>query len=422
MHIVGLITEYNPFHNGHLYHLNESKKITNSEYSIAIMSGNFLQRGEPALVDKWTRAKLAVDNGVDLVIELPVVYACQSAEFFAYGAVKTLDSLGIVDSICFGSELGDIQLLDHIAEILINEPKMYVDCLKSELESGNSYPKAREHALINYLKETSSLNSSIISNVISNPNNILSIEYLKAIRKIGSKIKPFTIKRKQANYHDKNLTGTISSATAIREELINNSFIENIKPAVPLITYEYLKDFYNENKDFNSLDKYSMILLYLLRNSTLEDFRKIIDVKEGLDNRIKSCSNSYSSIDEILNCIKTKRYTMTRLKRILIHLLLDIDKNVVANLHLHGPQYIRILGLSSKGFDILKQAKKTSSLPIITKFADYKKYNNPVLNRMIELDKKATDIYALGLNKGKMKVNLDCFTSPYIKSDVKISE
>ncbi|WP_352419972.1 nucleotidyltransferase [Proteiniborus sp.] len=415
MKIVGLITEYNPFHNGHLYHLNESKRITNSEYSVAIMSGNFLQRGEPALVDKWTRAKMAVDNGVDLVIELPIIYACQSAELFAFGAIKILDSMGCIDSVCFGSELGDIQLLNYITKILYYEPDSYVKSLKSALEQGFSYPKAIEYALINYLKESSTIDTSIISNIISNPNNILSIEYLKALNRIGSEIKPYTIKRKQSRYHDKSLTGSISSATAIREQIINNSWMENIKHTVPPITYKHLKNFYSENNDFNSLNNFSVILLYLLRNTTSEKLKNIIDVTEGLENRIISCSNNHSNIYEILNCMNTKRYTTTRLKRILIHLLINLNKDIFNNLNLHGPQYIRILGMSAKGIKIIKQAKRTSSLPIITKFADYIMLNNEILNQMIELDKKATDIYVLGLSKSQMKSNLDYFTSPYIR-------
>lgn len=415
MKTVGLITEYNPFHNGHLYHLTKSKKITNSECVIAVMSGNFLQRGEPALVDKWTRAKMAIDNGVDLVIELPIVYACQSAEFFAYGAIKILDSLGIVDNICFGSELGDIQLLDSIANILNEEPSLYVEYLKTSLAQGNSYPKARESALIAYLSEFNTLDYPLISKTISNPNNILSIEYLKAIKKINSNIKPFTIKRKHSSYHNKDLTGTISSATAIREQLLNNFMIENIRPAIPPITYEYLENFFKENKDFNSFNNFSMILLYLLRNSNSENLKDIIDVSEGLDNRIIKCSNNYSSIDQILDCISTKRYTMTRLKRIFIHLLIGMSKNIIEELHSYGPQYIRVLGLSSRGINMLKIAKKTSTLPIVTKFADYKKLKNKIVNQMISFDKKATDVYFMGLRKSKMKMNLDYLISPYIK-------
>ncbi|SCG83492.1 UPF0348 protein [Proteiniborus sp. DW1] len=415
MRIVGLITEYNPFHNGHLYHLNKSKSITNSEYSVAIMSGNFLQRGEPALVDKWTRAKMAIDNGVDLVIELPVIYACQSAEIFAFGAIKILDSLGIIDSVCFGSESGNIKELDCIAEILNNEPELFRECLKIGLSQGHSYPKAREYALTKYIESSNLFDPSTINSIVSNPNNILSIEYLKSLKKIDSSIKPYTLKRKHSNYHDKSLTGTISSATAIREQLINNTSIENIKHVVPSKTYKYLEDFYNEYRGFNYLDNYSTILLYLLRNSTSDSLKNILDVNEGLDNRIIDCSTKYSSIYDILDCINTKRYTMTRLKRIFTHLLLNLNKEIVHELVPIGPQYIRVLGANSKGIEILKMAKKSSKLPIITKFADYIKLNNALVSQMIELDKKATDIYELGLSKDKSKVNLDYTTSPYIK-------
>lgn len=418
MKIVGLITEYNPFHNGHLYHLNKSKEITCSDYSIAVMSGNFLQRGEPALVDKWTRAKMAVDNGVDLVIELPFIYACQSAEFFAYGAVRILDSLGIVDSVSFGSELGDIHLLEYIAEIFNSESEAFIEYLKDSLAQGNSFPKAREHALVNYLKDCAPHYSSKISDVISNPNNILSIEYLKALKKISSNIKPYTIKRKNSNYHDKNLTGRFSSATAIREQLLNNHMAKNIIDTVPAPTYISLQNFLEENKDFNRIENFSNILLYILRNSTPEKLKSIIGVTEGLHNRIIDCSTNYSNINDILNCISTKRFTLTRLKRILIHLLIEINQDEFNHLHFHGPQYIRVLGLNTKGFDILKQAKLKCSLPIITKFADYKEFGNRVLNQMILLDKKATDLYFLGLDKGKIKMNLDYLTSPYINFNI----
>jgi len=414
MKVVGLIAEYNPFHNGHLYHLLESKKITKSDYSIAVMSGNFLQRGEPALVDKWTRAKMAIDNGIDLVIELPLIYACQSAEFFAFGSVKILDSLGIINSICFGSESGDIQSLDYIAEILYEEPEAYKKYLKSHLDQGLSYPKAREQALTKYLKEFADLDFSNIEEIISSPNNILSIEYLKSLKKIKSNIRPFTLKRIKSNYHDKKLTGTISSATAIREQLIRNPVLENIKHTVPEATYTHLVNFYKEHNGFNSLENYSIILLYLLRNSSSSILKNIVDVTEGLDNRIIDCSSKYNDISDILECVNTKRYTITRLRRILIHLLLNIDKKNINFLQSYGPQYIRVLGANTNGIYLLKEMKKTCSLPIITKFADYKKFNNDILNKMIEIDKKATDIYSLGLNKGKM--NLDYLTSPYIIS------
>lgn len=413
MRTVGLITEYNPFHNGHLYHLEGSKKISGAEYSIAIMSGNFLQRGEPALVDKWTRAKMAIDNGVDLVIELPVVYACQSAEFFAFGSINILNSLGVVDSICFGSETGNVEILNEIAHILLDEPKLYTDYLKEFLCKGNSYPRSRQYALKKYLKSVNHKYSQEIGDVINHPNNILAIEYLKAIKKLDSKIIPYTIKRKNTGYHDKSLTDEISSATAIRESLLADLSLNKIKHTVPNATYIHLSNFLQYYENLNSIYNFSQIILYILRSCDHNKLKDIMDVSEGLDKRIINCAAANTTIDAILNCIITKRYTMTRLKRILMHLLIGLDKSLIQEIFSHGPQYIRVLGMNEKGIDLLKIIKKKGTLPIITKFADHKKFNNKTLNQMIGIDAKATDIYMTGLKKGKM--NLDYLISPYIK-------
>ena len=192
MKVLGIIAEYNPFHNGHLYHLQESKKLVNADYSICIMSGNFTQRGDVALIDKWSRTEMALKSGIDLVIELPVIYSLSSAENFAYGSINILDKLGIVDYVSFGSEAGELSILDSIADILCNEPKEYVSLLNHELDKGISYPKAREKALLMYLNDIRKY-----ANVLSSPNNILGIEYLKALRKIKSNLHPITIKRKK---------------------------------------------------------------------------------------------------------------------------------------------------------------------------------------------------------------------------------
>ncbi|MGO1820465.1 MAG: tRNA(Met) cytidine acetate ligase, partial [Senegalia sp. (in: firmicutes)] len=209
MKIVGLVTEYNPFHNGHKYHLERSKYETNCDYSIAIMSGNFVQRGEPAICDKWSRAKMAIDSGVDLVIELPTLYSTMSAEFFSYGAIKILDSLNSIDFISFGSETNDLKKLNSISKILAFEPLEFKYSLKKYLNEGNVFPKARSLALKEILKDKD------LDKIINNPNNILAIEYMKSLIKLKSTIKAHSIKRISSNYNDKNLTGEISSATAI---------------------------------------------------------------------------------------------------------------------------------------------------------------------------------------------------------------
>ncbi|AFS78665.1 protein of unknown function DUF795 [Gottschalkia acidurici 9a] len=389
MGIVGLIVEYNPFHNGHLHHLLESKKITNSEYSVAIMSGNFLQRGEPALVDKWSRAKMAIDNGVDLVLELPFIYSCQSAEFFSNGAIKILDSLNIIDSICFGSEAGNIDILDDIASVLLSEPKEFSEHLKSNLNKGLSYPKSRSIALTNFFKNNNYINYNEIESVVSNPNNILGIEYIKSLKRLNSKIKPFTLKRISSNYHDKNINGSIASATAIREEFFRSKNLDKIKGTIPNDTYKYLLEFLNINKSFNSVDNFRDILLYLVRTMDYNNICNIMDMEEGLQNRILKAFNNFNDLNHVLKEIGTRRYPLTRIKRILTHILVGLKKDTFNKLNSYGPQYIRVLGASKNGIKILSDIKYKSNLPIITKFSNYNKFNNETLNEMIELDKKS---------------------------------
>ena len=195
MKVLGLVTEYNPFHNGHLYHVEESKKVTGCDTVVCIMSGNFIQRGQPAIVNKWARTEMALRNQIDLVIELPVYYSVSSAEFFAYGAIKLLDSLGIIDSVCFGSEYNDIEILSTVARTLIHEPLIYKDKLSYYLGQGLSFPKARALALDHYFSQSGEEDSKLIGTIMNQPNNILGIEYIKALYKLKSRIKPTTIKR-----------------------------------------------------------------------------------------------------------------------------------------------------------------------------------------------------------------------------------
>ena len=219
--VLGIIAEYNPFHNGHLYHLQRSKELTNSEFSICVMGGNFAQRGDVSIIDKWTKAEMALNNGVDLVIELPTIYNISSAENFADGAIKILNSLKIVDFVSFGSEVGNINTLDTIAEVLVHEPKEYITMLNHELKAGNSFPKAREKALLLYLNDLRRY-----TNVLSEPNNILGIEYLKALKKHKSLIRGVTIARENTGHKDLKLRKNFASASAIRDYIYQNKFNE----------------------------------------------------------------------------------------------------------------------------------------------------------------------------------------------------
>ena len=234
--VLGIIAEYNPFHNGHLYHLEESKKATNCNYSVAVISGNFTQRGIPSIVDKWQKTKMALSSGVDLVIELPTLYAISSAENFADGAVKILDSLGIVDYISFGAETNDLNILNKISDVLYTESEKFKTILSKELDKGLSFPKARENALIKYLND-----DEINSEILSSSNNILGLEYLKALKKHKSNIKPFALSRFKVNHNDSNISNNLASSSTIRKFIKDKDF-ETIKKLVPETSYSILME------------------------------------------------------------------------------------------------------------------------------------------------------------------------------------
>lgn len=407
MRIVGLITEYNPFHNGHKYHLEQSKKETNCDYSIALMSGNFVQRGEPAIVDKWHRAKMAIDSGVDLVLELPTIYSTMSAEFFSYGAVRLLDSLKVINTISFGSESNNMVYYDRIANTLLRETESFKSILKKNLDKGLSYPKSRTNALIEVLGDRK------IEKILNSPNNILAIEYVKALKRLNSSIKPHSIQRISADYNELKLTGDISSATAVRRVLLKDeNILNNPFNSLPLDSIKHLKEYKRKYSKFNSLINFNDIILYKLRTMKPENYKKFIDIEGGLENRIIDAASKFNDITSIIASVKTKRYTYTRLQRILIHILLDITftKKDILNF----PLYARILGSNSKGFEIINNIKNNSEIPIINKVSDYMRNYN---NFMFDLDIKASNIYFLGIdNNTNIKNNFDYYLSPYIKT------
>lgn len=414
MSVVGFIAEYNPFHYGHKYHLTQSKEQTNSDFSLAIMSGSFLQRGEPSFIDKWTKAKMAVDNGVDLVIELPLIFSSQSAELFAYGGIKLMDSLKIVDYLSFGSESGELSPLKNIAEILSNEPEDYKQLLKYNLNKGLSYSVSRSNALEEYIKVIQPNNPYNYKEILKQSNNILGIEYLKSLIKVDSKIRPIAIKRMGSNYNDLTLSKGFASATAIRNEIKTNGLISS-KNLVPIETYKRLEEYVYKYGNFNTLESYSQILIYLLRTIEKDNLRKLMDIETGLENRIIECSYKDNNISKVIDNILTKRYPRTRIQRLMIHLLHQLDEYKFKELYDNYPSYIRVLGANQKGLILLNRIKKNSTLPVITKFADYKKYKDVFLEKTLELDKRSTDIFFLGINNPNPLSNMDYFTSPYIK-------
>lgn len=403
MNIVGLITEYNPFHNGHLYHINEAKKVTNADYVIVVMSGNFVQRGTPAFIDKYQRTKMALLNGADLVIELPVCYATSSAETFALGAVAILNNLSIVNSICFGSECGDISILSNIAKIMLTEPEPYQSFLQSYLKSGYTFPAARMHALLEYDKMSPSFISNTSSDItheelkslLASSNNILGIEYMKALFQLNSNIKPYTIKRKDSNYNDEHLTDNISSATAIRKSIQRNETIRHLKNNVPSNVYTILEEQYKKTHPIFE-DDFSLLLSYQLMRETDTSLLKYLDITKGLNMRIDSYKNQFFSYSDFAMELKTKQYTLTRINRALLHLLLNIKKE---NLDVYKENgyalYARILGFKKSSSHLIKKAKERSEIPFITKMADAKLQLSEIGLQMLEEDVFAANLYNL---------------------------
>lgn len=398
MNLTGIITEYNPFHNGHKLHLETAIHNTNADGIVCIMSGNFVQRGEAALLDKWTRTQIALENGVDLVIELPTYYALSSAENFAFGSVSILNSLNCVNNLFFGSEVGDVNILHKIATILTDEPIEYKENLKYFLNQGLSFPSARENSLLKIL-------GNEVKEVISSSNNILGIEYIKSLLTLKSKIIPSTLKREGSTYNDENLSLTFSSATAIRAALKSNDSTEIIKTTVPEPTYKILKEKLKDIENLNFQDEMFKYIKFKLITSCV-NFNNLSDVNEGIDNKLlKEIYNSNSYSEFVFKC-KSKRYTYTKISRILTKIFIGIDSFNEKDLNNCENLYCRVLGFNSKGREILKHIKKNSDIKLITKVGKFT--DNPLL----DLDIQATKSYSL-LNKN-INPNMDYLQSPII--------
>ena len=389
--VLGIIAEYNPFHNGHLYHIAKSKQETEAQYVIGIISGNFVQRGNTSIVNKWTKARMALLNGVDLVIELPTVYSISSAENFAEGAVKILNSLEIVDTISFGMETNDISTLNNIANVLYNEPKEYVTILSHELNKGNSYPKARENALMMYLNDIKRY-----ANVLTGSNNILGIEYLKAMRKTKSKIIPVGIKREKVLYNDKYIVDEFASATAIRKMLMTRE-LNDISKVMPRNSYLLLGEELKKGHYVIDISRFEKEIIYNLRKMSKEDISKLPDVSEGLENSIKNAADSCNNLKDLINIVKTKRFTQTRIQRILLYSLIGITKKQM-DISKKVTPYVRVLGFNNRGKELISEMMNIN--PKLNVVTSVKKYMDTVANKnlkeMLETDILATNIYTLG--------------------------
>lgn len=396
--ITGIIAEYNPFHKGHKYHLDSCKEQLESDGIICVMSGNFTQRGIPAIIDKWKRAEIALKNGIDLVLELPLVYSISSAEHFAFGSVSLLNSLGIVDNIYFGSESGNIEILNKIAETLVKEPAEYRNLLKENLKSGLPFHSSRSMAICKYL------NSDEADKILSNSNNILGIEYIKAIKKLNSTILPKTLKREGSSYNDENLNCKFSSATSIRKHL-REKCLSDLKSELTDESYEVLVDLWKSNYPFIFEENMFQYIKYkLLVNENC--LKNIPDVSEGLDNKIIKQLKNSGSLNELILNSKSKRYTYTRISRILAQCFLNLENYDLLSLTKSQAPYARILGFNDKGKELIKKIKTNSGINLITKLP------KNISSQHLEIDILGTKAYSV-LNT-KIDPMSDYLNSPII--------
>lgn len=380
MSTVAIIAEYNPFHNGHAYQISKAKELTGAENVIILMSGNYVQRGTPAILNKYSRAKSAVTNGASLVIELPVCYATAGAELFAYASVCLLDCLHTVDYLSFGCETDDFAALLKIASILLEEPEEYRLILKKYLSEGNSYPLAREKALSEHLKDEE------IKKIIKTPNNILAIEYLKALKKINTSIIPIPVKRTDPGYHSKDVGKNFASASAIRALLKNGQ-----KPIDGLVPDNTLALFH-EPAEFMELDDFSTIMAKeLIYNKNLSQY---YDISPFLANRIHNSKNTFVAMEEFITTLLSKNETYAHINRALLHILLNITSDDIQDYIDNGVIfYLNVLAAKKSNTDILKKIKNNASLPIINKFGDFYRKQKGLSKKMLDININADSLY-----------------------------
>ena len=388
MKVNAIIAEYNPFHNGHKYHLENALRQTEADYTIVIMSGNFVQRGAPALLDKYKRARMALLNGADLCLELPTCYSSSSAEYFANGAVALADKLGVVTSLCFGSECGDLEILQRIAQILLEEPDSFRSHLKSQLRQGISYPIARTNALLEY-----DVSLSDSRDVLSTPNNILGIEYIKSLLRRNSPILPVTTLRVGADYHDKRLGEHQCSAQAIRHALFAGQSTKQLQSQLPPSVYTILEEAVQTQQILYS-NHLSTALHYKLIQEKAKGYTEYLDVSPDLSDRITKHLYQFQSYDDFCDLLKTKEMTYTRISRCLLHILLDLKKEQIESYkELDYIPYARILGFRKSSTALLSAIKGNASIPLISKLADAGKLLDESAYAMLQNEIRMSDIY-----------------------------
>lgn len=388
MKVTAIIAEYNPLHNGHEYQIKAAKKMTGADYIIVVMSGDFTQRGVPALIDKYERTGMALNSGADLVIELPLYYAASSAEYFASGAVNLLYKLGVVDYLAFGSECGDIKILTDVADLLSDHKEEISELIHSKVKQGLSYPMARVKAV-----EESIPDSYMHVEAMSYPNNILGIEYIRAIKQFKSPIEPITNLRIGAGYHDRMIDNPISSALAIRSSLEEIGNLEMIKSQIPEHVYNTMEEKWNKsfpifNEDISSMLKYKLLL------DEANGYEDYVDISPDFSKKIIKNLNKYVSYSQFCDLLKSKDITYARVARNLLHILLNIRKDSMKTFKENDYIfYARMLGFKKSSSPLLSEIKSKSSIPLISKLADARNSLSPIAMEMLETDIQAAHIY-----------------------------
>lgn len=418
MNVIGIIAEYNPFHNGHAYQIAHVKKNLHADYIVVAASGDYVQRGEPALLDKYTRARMALSSGADLVLELPVLWSTASAELFADAGISLFEKTGCVNGICFGAESGDLALLRRIADVLADEPAALKASLKHNLKSGSTFPKAREAALLSYFAGSAGQDGALpvstetLSSLLASPNNILALEYLKALRRRASSITPYLLKREGAAYHETSIRSGASevpaSASAIRHTLFadaagacgnsadrasEDSADGILRHAMPQEALAILQDY---RADFPLLcaDDFSGILGYLLLSSSASQLARTADSSLEFANRMRNQLPYYTSFSSFASRLKSKEMTLTRINRILLHSILGITSSDYAcGNALDKIPYLRILGFRKSAAPLLAALKVSAAVPLITRPSQAPKLLSPDAMRVFEHDVFAGNLY-----------------------------
>ncbi|HSJ37202.1 MAG TPA: nucleotidyltransferase [Planococcus sp. (in: firmicutes)] len=399
MKAAGIVVEYNPFHNGHLHHAQSAKESSGADILIAVMSGQFLQRGEPAFADKWKRTEMALANGVDLVIELPYVYATAQASDFARGAITLLDAIGS-ESFCFGSEQGEISPFLKSRQLLNEENLFYQQQIHDAVQSGISYPKA-----LNIAYQAVTGGQTGFAD-LTKPNNILGYHYIEAADRISSAMRPLTIQRIGANYHEPITEGlSIASATGIRKAFFEGGSLEELSQYLPAPSLEALHSFAKEHGQFGSWEAFYPLLRYTILKERPKNLSRIAEVTEGIENLIYEAARKEQDFEAFIARVKSKRFTRTRIQRMLTHIFTGFTWEQLKSFE--QPSYLRLLGMTQRGRQYLHAQKKNISLPVISRAAD-------LADGMGKLDIHASSLYMMGLGAVNLKKE---FTTPPIYFD-----